>query len=142
MSFRVVSCVLFSVWSTFASAQPTTDIPRAVDTMVRLCLAGGHIQTLNSGANGGAAISLRSFTANGQVAGDFRFTESTAEGLVNGIDNAITQVAATEADKVRDCLKPVRDRLLDIYFGPSQSQREQEGLESMVSRCTLGRWAL
>ncbi len=40
---------------------------------------------------------------------------------MNGIDNAISQIAASEVDKVRDCLKPVRDRVLDILFPPQAS---------------------
>jgi hypothetical protein len=50
------------------------------------------------------------------LAGELTVNKSNAEGLVNGIDNALSQVAAAEADKVRDCLQPVRQRVLDILL--------------------------
>jgi hypothetical protein len=61
---------------------------------------------------------LRSFDVKGHLNADLHVTKSQAEGLVNGIDNAISQIAANEIDKVRDCMKPVRERLIDILFPP------------------------
>jgi hypothetical protein len=52
----------------------------------------------------------------GNLRGEFKISRSSAEGLINGIDNALSQVAADQADKVRACLKPVRDRLLDLWL--------------------------
>jgi hypothetical protein len=48
-----------------------------------------------------------------------RLTPS-AEGLVNGLDNALSQVAADQGDKVRACLQPVRERLLDVMLPPKR----------------------
>jgi hypothetical protein len=57
----------------------------------------------------------------GELKAEFKVNKSSAEGLVNGIDNALSQVAADQADKVRACLQPVRERLLDVML-PSKRQ--------------------
>ena len=107
-----------TVWSPPSLAQATMDLQQKIDTMVRLCVAGGKQFRVTGGGSGEAGISLRAFDLKGNLKGDINIDKSQAEGLVNGIDNAISQVAATEVDKVRDCLKPVRDRVLDILFPP------------------------
>jgi hypothetical protein len=84
--------------------------------MVRLCLAGGHTESRSGGGSGGADLSLRSLDIKRNLKAEFKVTSSSAEGLVNGIDNALSQVAADQADKVRACLLPVRERLLDVML--------------------------
>ena len=65
-------------------------------------------------------MSLRSLDVTGNLKGEFKISKSSAEGLVNGLDNALGQVAADQADKVRVCLQPVRERLLDVMLPPKQ----------------------
>jgi hypothetical protein len=71
----------------------------------------------------------------GNLKGDIHVDKSQAEGLVDGIDNAISQIAANEVDKVRDCLKPVRDRVLDILFPPQApaAPAAPEGAKAVTS---------
>jgi hypothetical protein len=88
--------------------------------MVRLCLGGGRSEAVSGGGTGGADLSLRSLDVKGNLKGEFKISKSSAEGLVNGIDNALTQVAADQADKVRTCLQPVRERLLDVMLPPKK----------------------
>ena len=86
--------------------------------MVRLCVGGGHTDATSGGGSGGADLSLRSLDVTGNIKGEFKITKSSAEGLVNGLDNALSQVAADQADEVRACLQPVRERLLDLMLPP------------------------
>ena len=65
-------------------------------------------------------MSLRSLDVTGNLKGEFKIGKSNAEGLVNGLDNDLGQVAADQADKVRVCLQPVRERLLDVMLPPKQ----------------------
>jgi hypothetical protein len=95
-----------------AQSRAPVDVQRIADIMVRLCIGGGHTQAVSGTATGGADISLRSLDVKGNLAGEFKINKSSAEGLVNGIDYALTQVASDQADKMRDCLRPVRERLL------------------------------
>jgi len=108
------------LWPAVACAQEAAEIERAVNTMVRLCLGGGRTEAMSGGGTGGIDLSLRSLDARGNIQGEFKITKSSAEGLVEGINNAMSQVAANEADKVRSCLQPVRDRVLDLMLPPSK----------------------
>src|SRR5215471_6135822 len=113
-----------------AQAQGADEINRIADLMVRLCVGGGHTETVSGGGSGGADLSLRSLDIRGNLQGQFKIKRSRAEGLANGIDNAMSQVAADQADKVRDCLKPVRERLLDLMLprsGEDRRQNRQDG---------------
>lgn len=102
-------------WPAAAGAQ-TADIDYIVDTMVRLCLAGGRTEAFSGGGSVGADLSLRSQDVRGNLEGEFRVENSKVEGLVEGINSAMSQVAADQADKVRSCLQPLRNRILDIYL--------------------------
>lgn len=109
-------------WPPAGFAQDSVGNGRVADMMVRLCLGGGHTETLSGGGTGGADLSLRSLDIKGELKAEFKVNKSSAEGLVNGIDNALTQVAADQADKVRACLQPVRERLLDVMLPSKHSE--------------------
>lgn len=110
------SCFLILTFSHTSNAQTLGEINQYADLMVRLCIAGGRSESTSGGGSGDADLSIRSLDMKGKVEGNFRITKSNAEGLVNGIDSALNRVAADEADKVRDCLKPVRERVLEIIL--------------------------
>ncbi len=117
MSFRVSGVwVIAACLSSAAMAQTPPNVQQIADTMVRLCIGGGQTRATTAGGTGGAELSLRSLDVKGHLQGEYKISKSSAEGLINGIDNALSQVAADEADKVRDCLKPVRERLLDVML--------------------------
>lgn len=86
-----------------------------------LCVGGGRTEATSGTGSGGADLSLRSLDVKGNLKGEFKISKSNAEGLVDGLNNTLTQVAADQADKVRVCLQPVRDRLLDVML-PAQKQ--------------------
>ena len=111
-------------WPVLGAAQNAAEIDKIADTMVRLCVGGGHTEATSGTGGGGADLSLRSLDIKGNLKGEFKISKSSAEGLVNGLDNALSQVAADQADKVRTCLQPVRERLLDVML-PPQKRGEQ-----------------
>jgi hypothetical protein len=120
---RFAGFALFAVcawWPVLGAAQDAGETDKIADTMVRLCLAGGRSEAVSGGGSGGADLSLRSLDVTGNLKGEFKISKSSAEGLVNGIDNALSQVAADQADKVRTCLQPVRERLLDVMLPPKK----------------------
>jgi hypothetical protein len=119
--FLRIACPLgFLLLSGATSAQqPPPDIQNIesiVNIMVRLCVGGGHVEATTVGGTGGADISLRSLDVTGHLTGEVTVSKSNAEGLAKGIDNALNQIAADEADKVRVCLEPVRARLLELML--------------------------
>jgi hypothetical protein len=115
-------------WPVLGVAQDAVGTEKIADTMVRLCLGGGRSEAVSGGGTGGAELSLRSLDVNGNLKGEFKVSKSSAEGLVNGIDNALTQVAADQADKVRACLQPVRERLLDVMLPPNKQGTKRQSV--------------
>ena len=121
---RFVNLALFIAcagWPAIGAAQNAAETEKIADTMVRLCVGGGRTEATSGGGTGGADLSLRSLDVTGNIKGEFKISKSSAEGLVNGLDNALGQVAADQADKVRICLQPVRERLLDVML-PQKSE--------------------
>jgi hypothetical protein len=117
---RFVLLAVCAWWPVLGAAQDAVVIDKIADTMVRLCVGGGHTEATSGTATGGADLSLRSLDVKGNLKGEFKIDKSSAEGLINGLDNAISQVAADQADKVRVCLAPVRERLLDVMLPPKR----------------------
>jgi len=121
MDYRKYSfAVAFLLSPSIANAQEAANPERIADMMVRLCVGGGHSELIEGGGGGGANLSVRTFDINGNITGQFKVTKSSAEGLVSGINNAMSEVTADTADKVRTCLQPVRDRLLDVMLPKKQ----------------------
>jgi hypothetical protein len=116
----LVLSLLCMLWPILGVAQDTADTGKIADTMVRLCVGGGRTEAIGGTAAGGADLSLRSLDVKGNLKSEFKIDKSNAEGLVNGLDDALSQVAADEADKVRACLQPVRERLLDVLLPPKK----------------------
>jgi hypothetical protein len=145
---RIASCLGFFLLSGAVGAQQAPvdvqNIENTVNIMVRLCVGGGRVEAVTGGGTGGADISLRSLDVTGHVTGEVTVSKSSAEGLVKGIDNAISQIAANEADKVRVCLQPVRERLLDILLpvpkaavSPVERRLTPEAIANMRSQALL-----
>jgi len=125
MRFAGLGLLLVCAWPTLGAAQDAAGIERIADTMVRLCVGGGSTQATSGTGSGGADLSLRSLDVKGDLKGEFKIDKSSAEGLVKGLDNALTEVAADQADKVRICLQPVRERLLDVMLPAKQGPAGQ-----------------
>ena len=120
MRLGSVGLLLVCAWPIVGAAQDVAGIERIADTMVRLCVGGGSTQATSGTGSGGADLSLRTLDVKGNLKGEFTVSKSSAEGLVHGLDNALGQVAADQADKVRACLQPVRERLLDVMLPPNK----------------------
>src|SRR4051794_5305944 len=113
-------CLGCASWPISAAAQSAAETNRIADTMVRLCVGGGRTEARSTGGGGGADLSLRARGGKGNLKGEFKGSKARAEGLVNGLDNALSKIAADQVDKVRDCLRPVRERLLGIILPPTR----------------------
>lgn len=108
--------IVYGCWPVVGAAQDSVDTEKIANLMVRLCVGGGHTEVTSGVTTGGAEVSLRSLDVKGNLKGEFKINRSSAEGLVDGLNNALSQVSADQADKVRACLQPVRERLLDVLL--------------------------
>jgi hypothetical protein len=112
----VIRCLLvvFAIlMNPSVSLSQPTDVQQGVNIMVRLCVAGGTKFSVTADRQQDILVKSED-TRKEQVR--INIKQSEAEGLVDGINNALTQVAATEAAEVRKCLQPVRERVLEILF--------------------------
>jgi hypothetical protein len=125
-------------WPVIGAAQSAAETEKIADTMVRLCVGGGRTEATSGGGTGGANLSLRSLDVTGNLKGEFKISKSSAEGLVNGLDNALSQVAADQADKVRICLQPVRERLLDVML-PQKNEGQRGQTVTAPGGVAIGR---
>lgn len=102
--------IVVAIFVHTATAQITPDLLKSVDLIARLCLA----EDQKSDAGDRSEDALKRLSIKEQ--------ELIAQGLLNQIDNTISKVPANERDKVRDCLKPVRERLIEILLRSSKRQ--------------------
>jgi hypothetical protein len=96
------------------------NLDKKADLAVRLCVGGGHTETISVGGSGDIRVLIRAFDLQGDQKGEATVTRTNFEGLTNGINEALTKIAADEADKVRECLKPVRIAITTAMFGPAK----------------------
>jgi hypothetical protein len=128
----LLTTIALLVFSAETRAQSQKEVDQIATTMVRLCVGGGKKTSVTGGGTAGVDLSLRSLDATGKVSGQFTISESSAEGLVNGLDNALSTVAADQADKVRECLGPVRKRLLDILVPLGKTELDAPAKKKLV----------
>ena len=81
------------------------------DAVLQACLASGKQQKLDGklGVNGGITLTGPALHGTGDIA----LTREEWSGLIGGISKDMTQLQADQADKVRDCMAPVRERLMN-----------------------------
>ena len=85
-----------------------------VDLFVESCVGAGSSSYVSGSAKGGLGFSLKKFKADGSLEGEFEVTKSNYRLLTEGISSAMTKVAAEQADKVRVCLRPLRQVLANV----------------------------
>jgi len=81
------------------------------DTVMQWCLASGKQQKIDGkiGVDGGITLTGPSLHGTGNVA----LTREEWSGLIGGISKDMTQLQADQADKVRDCMAPLRQKMMD-----------------------------
>jgi hypothetical protein len=99
-------------------SQNTNDIQFVIDAIFSLCVGGGGTVSVSASGNADDSFSLRKSDTAGRVR-EVTINKSEAKGLVAGLNNAISSVAADQADKVRECIKPYRDRIMNMVLTTS-----------------------
>ena len=109
-------CLQVLPHQTSLAAQSEEELRWIVDVFMRLCVVGGENVSVRASGTGETDLALRSLDAQGQLQGEFHLQRSRVEGLINGIDNSITALAAQQVTEARRCLEPLRVRLLTILL--------------------------
>ena len=107
---RAVATVIFIPLTASLYITPAVaDMREVVGLLLRVCMAGGTSEQLETQAQGEVALTLRALKSGnigggGGVAG--KYSKSDWEGLQGGISSGMTQLQAEQADKARACLSP------------------------------------
>lgn len=82
------------------------DPKEVVSTIMLLCIGSTTFEKLDTEGKAEIGLTiknLKNLGAGGQ--GSVRFTREETQGLVGGINSAMSEVQASQADKVRECTK-------------------------------------
>lgn len=116
-----------------AQADEEITIADWIDIFIDTCVGSGSKFIASGEGKAGVDISLKKFRLDGTLAGAVNIKKSEYRLLTDGISNAMTKVAADQADKVRDCLAPVRQNLLRIMQGDMAPDFYNEGSVPILS---------
>jgi uncharacterized protein YecT (DUF1311 family) len=88
-------------------------VEESVKILMTLCVAGGSEATIRSNP----LNELQIQTGSGQVT----LERHEAQGLIAGLNNGVTSIEADEANRIRDCLLPYRDRIMETLLKPANA---------------------
>jgi hypothetical protein len=100
-------------------SEAKADTGEIVSALLAICVGGGSEQKLEAQGQVDVALTLKKLRTgdiggSGGVAG--KFSKSEWQGLIGGLSSQITQLQASQADKVRDCLQPYRAGIVDAIL--------------------------
>ncbi|KRP99633.1 hypothetical protein AOQ72_14185 [Bradyrhizobium yuanmingense] len=95
------------------------DTKEIVSALMAICVGGGSEEKLEAQGQVDVALTLKKLRTgdiggSGGVAG--KFSKAEWQGLIGGINSQITELQATQADKVRECLKPYMPGIVDAIL--------------------------
>jgi hypothetical protein len=106
-------------WLVMGPSQARADTSEIVSALLAICVGGGSEQKLEADGKVDVALTLKKLRSgdiggSGGVAG--KFSKSEWQGLIGGINAQITELQASQADKVRDCLKPYMPGIVEAVL--------------------------
>lgn len=102
------------IFPTFAVAAEQLTMSQWIDSYVKMCVGSGSQLTVSGDIDANAALSLKKLGPSGEVSGKLHIEKKDISLLEQGISNAMNGVAADQANKVRECIAPLRAVLLEV----------------------------
>ncbi|MDL2409964.1 hypothetical protein PY650_30980 [Rhizobium calliandrae] len=106
---QIALCIVAVVLFASPNAVAQSSLAETVDLLLKVCLAGGTSQDVQTQAKGDVAFTLKAL-ADGDIGGSggiaAKYAKSEWVGLQGGINSGISALQAEQADKARECLKP------------------------------------
>lgn len=95
------------------------DTSEIVSALMAICVGGGSEEKLETQGQVDVALTLKKLRTgdiggSGGIAG--KFSKAEWQGLIGGINSQITELQASQADKVRECLKPYMPGIVDAIL--------------------------
>lgn len=111
--------LVISSWLVIGNSQASAETSEIVSALLAICVGGGSEQKLEAQGQIDVALTLKKLRTgdiggSGGIAG--KFTKSEWQGLIGGINAQITELQASQADKVRECLKPYMPGIVEAVL--------------------------
>ena len=111
--------LVISSWLVIGNPQASAETSEIVSALLAICVGGGSEQKLEAQGQIDVALTLKKLRTgdiggSGGIAG--KFTKSEWQGLIGGINAQITELQASQADKVRECLKPYMPGIVEAVL--------------------------
>lgn len=111
--------VVISACLVVGTSQTKADTGEIVSALLAICVGGGSEQKLEAQGQVDVALTLKKLRTgdiggSGGIAG--KFSKSEWQGLIGGISAQITEQQASQADKVRECLKPYMPGIVEAVL--------------------------
>lgn len=100
-----------SLWA----AEPSQNVKDAVDVIVLMCVAGGEKYEISGTADLDGGLLLRKVGASGRA--EVKVSKSEVKGLVDGLNQSLSKIAADQASEARRCMQPYLQRIVDHMLG-------------------------
>jgi hypothetical protein len=114
MPTRLVKAALLIFLSIVEAKADELTVPAWIDLYIDLCVGSGSSTstTVSGSIDTDTGITLEKRTLDGSLKGEVVLSRQQFRLLSDGINDKMSEIAASEADKVRNCLEPVRRQLL------------------------------
>jgi hypothetical protein len=118
LAFAVIVLTVsgFVFASTITAKADTSEI---VTALLAICVGNGSEEKLEAQGQIDVALTLKKLRT-GDIGGSgglaSKFSKSEWQGLIGGINAQVTELQASQADKVRDCLKPYMPGIVDAII--------------------------
>ena len=113
-SLLIVTVFLWLLLNTMPTIAEELTVQEWVDQFVASCVGSGSSDLASGEVAANGEISLKKLALGGTVKGQVQITHKDARLLSDGINNAMSAVAADQADKVRQCMSPIRLILVEV----------------------------
>lgn len=104
-----------------------------IDQFVDMCVGSGSRGVTSGTADANGNVTLRTLSLSGELRGQVMVSRENYRLLTEGISNRMTEVAAGQANAVRECLEPIRRQMLQVmarqFDGATGSARQQSRIQ-------------
>jgi hypothetical protein len=102
-----------------SSSPARADTKDIVSALLAICVGGGSEEKLEADGQVDVALTLKKLRTgdiggSGGISG--KFSKSEWQGLIGGINEKITELQASQADKVRECIKPYMPGIVEAIL--------------------------
>jgi hypothetical protein len=106
----------------------SNNVQLAIQAITILCVGTSTDEQLSLNTGSAAGVSVGRVDAGGDSLGpEARLNRKSIQGLVVGLNNVVSGLAAEQANRARDCMKPYLDRIVNAIIGDAPPHHKPPG---------------